>query len=130
MADGRKIIYPPGGPKPGGPYSPGVIEGEWLFVAGQVGRDPATGQLASGVEAQVRQALENVGGILRAAGCDFKDVTRVGVYLTRAEDFAALNEVYRQYFGEPFPARTTIICALVDQAMLVEIDAIARVATG
>jgi 2-iminobutanoate/2-iminopropanoate deaminase len=126
MADEREIIWPEGA-RPGGPYSPGVKDGEWLFVAGQAGRDPATGQMAEGVEAQVRQTLENVGSVLRAAGCDFKDVTRVGVYLTRAEDFATMNAVYKAYFPEPYPARTTIVCALVRAEMLVEIDAVARV---
>jgi 2-iminobutanoate/2-iminopropanoate deaminase len=126
MADERQIIYPEGA-RTGGPYSPGVRDGDWLFVAGQAGRDPASGKMAEGVEAQVRQTLENVGSVLRAAGCDFKDVARVGVYLTRAEDFATMNAVYREYFSEPYPARTTIVCGLVREEMLVEIDAVARV---
>jgi 2-iminobutanoate/2-iminopropanoate deaminase len=126
MADERQIIYPEGA-RTGGPYSPGVRDGDWLFVAGQAGRIPATGHMAEGVEAQVRQTLENVGSVLRAAGCDFKDVARVGVYLTRAEDFATMNAVYREYFSEPYPARTTIVCGLVREEMLVEIDAVARV---
>jgi 2-iminobutanoate/2-iminopropanoate deaminase len=126
MAQEREMIYPEGA-MTGGPYSPGVKDGEWLFVAGQSGRDPATGQMAEGVEAQVRQTLENVGSVLRAAGCDFKDVARVGVYLTRAADFATMNAVYREYFREPYPARTTIVCGLVREEMLVEIDAVARV---
>jgi 2-iminobutanoate/2-iminopropanoate deaminase len=128
MPDHRQSIYPANAPKPAGPYSPGLLDGDLLFVAGQVGRDPATGQLAGdSIESQARQTLVNIGTILRAAGCGFKDVVKAGVYLAQAEHFAGLNQVYREFFGEPYPARTTVICGLPDKAALVEIDVIARV---
>ncbi len=128
MTAPRKAIYPADAPKPAGPYSPGLIDGDLLFVAGQVGRDPATGQLSGeSIESQARQTLVNIGTILRAAGCGFPDVVKVGIYLAQAELFAGLNQVYREFFTEPYPARTTVICGLPEKAALVEIDVIARV---
>jgi 2-iminobutanoate/2-iminopropanoate deaminase len=128
MSNNRKVVYPPQAPKPAGPYSPGLIDGDLLFVAGQVGRDPATGQLAGeSIESQARQTLVNIGTILQAAGCGFQDVVKAGIYLSQAEHFASLNQVYREFFNEPYPARTTVICTMPDKAALVEIDVIARV---
>jgi len=129
MPNHRQVIYPANAPQPAGPYSPGLLDGDLLFVAGQVGRDPATGQLAGdSIDSQVRQTLLNIGAILRVAGGDFQDVVKVGIYLAQAEHFASLNQVYREFFSEPYPARTTVICGMPDKAALVEIDVIARVA--
>ena len=127
MSEERKVIYPANAARPGGPYSPGILDGGFLFVAGQVGRDPATGQFAGeGLEAQARQTLENIRTLLEAAGCSFKDVVKTNVYLGRAEFFAPFNQVYREFAVEPYPARTTIVCTLPDPAALIEIDVIAR----
>jgi 2-iminobutanoate/2-iminopropanoate deaminase len=126
MSDDRRAIFPAGGPKPGGPYSPAIVSGGFVFVAGQVGRRPATGEVPEGLEAQTRQTLENVRALLIAAGCDFKDVVKTGVFLARAEHFQAFNAVYREYFTEPYPARTTIVAALVAENLLVEVDVIVR----
>ena len=127
MTEDRRTIFPEGGPKPGGPYSPAMVSGGFVFVAGQVGREPATGQLAGDtIEAQTRQTLENIGTLLRAAGCDFDDVVKTTAYITRPEFFQLFNEIYKQFFPEPRPARSTVVCALVDTALLVEVDVIAR----
>jgi len=127
MNEDRRTIFPEGGPKPGGPYSPAMVSGGFVFVAGQVGREPATGQLAGDtIEAQTRQTLENIGTLLRAAGCDFDDVVKTTAYITRPEFFQPFNEIYKQFFPEPRPARSTVVCALVDTALLVEVDVIAR----
>ena len=124
--DERRAIFPEGGPPPGGPYSPAIVSGGFVFVAGQVGRAP-TGQLAGDtIEAQARQTIENIGAILRAAGCDFKDVVKTTAYIIQPEYFQPFNEVYKQYFPEPRPARSTVICALVDASLLIEVDVIAR----
>ena len=88
--------------------------------------DPETRQAREGVEAQTRQALENVRAALAAAGASMGDVLRVGVYLTRAEDFAAMNAVYREFFDAPYPARSTVYVGL-NPGLLVEIDALAVV---
>ncbi len=127
MTEDRRTVFPEGGPKPGGPYSPAMVSGGFVFVAGQVGWEPATGQLAGDtIEAQTRQTLENIGALLRAAGCDFDDVVKTTTYITRPEFFQPFNEIYKQFFPEPRPARSTVVCALVDTALLVEVDVIAR----
>jgi reactive intermediate/imine deaminase len=101
--------------------------GSIVAAAGQGGADPATGELVGpGVAEQARQALANIAAVLAACGASLDDVIRVGVFLTDTEDFAALNDVYRSVFSEPYPARTTVYVGLPD-GMKVEIDAIAVV---
>jgi 2-iminobutanoate/2-iminopropanoate deaminase len=129
MPENRSALYPAEAPTPAGPYSPGLLDGDLVFVSGQVGRDPTTGQLAGDtIESQARQTFINIGTILKAGGCDFHNVLKVGIYLSQAEHFAGLNQVYREFFSEPFPARTTVICGMPDKAALVEVDVIARAA--
>jgi 2-iminobutanoate/2-iminopropanoate deaminase len=114
------------GSPPGGPYSQAIRAGDFLFIAGQVGRDPATGQLAGDtIEAQTRQTLENMKTILEAAGATFADVVKVSAHLTDLALFDRFNSVYVQYFPEPRPARTTVGSQLL--GFIVEIDAIAYV---
>lgn len=125
MTEDRRPVFPEGGPKLPGPYSPGIVSGGFVHVSGQVGRSPE-GQIGDSLEAQARQAIENIGGILRAAGCDYKDAVKVSVFIAKAEFFQPFNQIYVQYFPEPRPARTTVVAALVDPALLIEIDAIAR----
>lgn len=110
-------------PKAAGPYSQGISFGDLVFVAGQRPADPVTGAIPDGISAQTRQVLENVRAILEAGGSSTNAVLKVNVYLTDLGDFAAMNEVYREFFGEPHPVRTTVGVAL--RGILVEIDAIA-----
>jgi 2-iminobutanoate/2-iminopropanoate deaminase len=127
MNSDKRSIFPAGGPKPGGPYSPAIVSGGFVFVAGQVGNDPATGHLSGDtIEAQTRQTLQNIGTLLRASGCGYEDVVKTSAYLVRADDFQSFNAVYSEFFPEPFPARSTVICALVRPELLVEVDVIAR----
>jgi 2-iminobutanoate/2-iminopropanoate deaminase len=120
-------IYPAGAAAPRGPYSPGVRAGDYIFVSGQVPIDPATNQAVTGdIKAETRQVLSNIQRILEGAGASMKDVVRCAVYLTDVKDFAAMNEVYIEFFGEIKPARTTIaVAALPLPGAKVEIDAIA-----
>jgi 2-iminobutanoate/2-iminopropanoate deaminase len=112
-------------PQPVASYSQAVQAGNLLQVAGQVGVDPATGTLAGEeVGEQTRQTLENVVAVLEAAGATLRDVIMVRVYLTDRAHFAAMNEVYAGFVGEPFPARTTVFVGLAE-GLLVEIDALA-----
>ena len=113
------------GANPLGPYSPGIVSGGFLFVAGQVGRGP-DGNVGATIEEQTRYTIENVGNVLRGAGCDFKDVVKANVYITKQEYFAAFNPIYMEYFPEPRPARATVIAALVDAALMIEIEVIAK----
>jgi 2-iminobutanoate/2-iminopropanoate deaminase len=111
-------------PQPGGPYSQAIVVDSFVFVAGQGPLDPATGQTPQGVEAQTHQVLKNLRAILQAAGADMSDVVKVTAHLADLADFDAYNGVYRQYFSEPYPVRTTVGSQLHD--ILVEIDVIAH----
>ncbi len=119
----KQVIRSDNAPKPGGPYSQGILAEKFLFVAGQTGTDPKTGTLPEGVAAQTRQTLENVKAIVEAVGTTLENVVRAGVYLRDIQDFGAMNEVYKTYFTQNQPARTTIQAALVGK-YLVEIDCI------
>lgn len=113
-------------PTPVGPYSPGISTGNLVFVSGQAGRDPATGAIASDVEAQTEQTLKNIAAILEAAGTDLSHVVRCGVFLIDIADFQKMNGVYARMFGGHRPARTTVqVAALPEPSLLVEIDAVA-----
>ena len=113
-------------PKAIGPYSQAVRAGQLLFLSGQVALDPATGQMVEGgVTEQTRRVFENLGAVLTAAGRSFADVVRTTVFLADMNDFAAMNEVYGQYFKEPYPARATVQVARLPKDARVEIDLIA-----
>lgn len=118
-------LTPPGVPTPRGPYSPLVRAGDFLFVAGQVPVDPATDQLSTGdIQHETRLAIGNVKRILEGAGSSLADVVRVGVYLADGGEFAKMNEVYAEFFGNDKPARTTIVCRFAAD-IKVEIDCVA-----
>jgi len=119
-------IFPPDTPAPRGPYSPAVAAGGFVFVSGQGPVDPATNQLSYGdIRHETRLTLSNVQRILAAAGASMADVVKCNVYLRDGNDFAAMNEVYREFFGDQRPARTTVAVAFADPLMKVEIDCIA-----
>ena len=115
-------------PTPVGPYSPGMIFGNLVFVSGQAGRDPATGTIAPDVEAQTEQVLRNIATILEAAGSGLPHVLRCGVFLVDMQEFPKMNEVYARAFGTHRPARTTVeVSDLPGPGLRVEIDAIAYI---
>jgi 2-iminobutanoate/2-iminopropanoate deaminase len=117
-------------PKAIGPYSQAVVENGFLFTAGQVPLDPATGKLVEGgLEAAAERVLDNLEAILAEAGLGLGDVVKATVYLTRAEDFAPMNAVYARRFGSHRPARSTVIVAALPAGAPLEIDFIARVAS-
>jgi 2-iminobutanoate/2-iminopropanoate deaminase len=112
-------------PPPKGPYSPAVRAGDFVFASGQVPRDPRTGELAGDdVATQTRQTLSNLQRVLEQAGASMADVVSVTVYLARADDWGAMNEVYSKMFHPPFPSRTTVGAEL--RGILVEISAVAH----
>src|SRR5262245_41711215 len=114
-------------PKPVGPYSQAIVEGNLLFLAGHGPSDPATGQLEAGnVQAQTTRVLENIRAILEAAGSSLDNVIRCNVYLKDIRDFAAMNEVYSRFFTPPYPARTTIQAGALPGGIGVEIECVAR----
>lgn len=112
--------------KPVGPYSPGIKAGNFVFTAGQIGVDPATGKLQDGIKEQTEQCLKNIAIILEAAGSSLDHVVKTTVFLADMAEFKEMNEVYTKYFvTDPKPARSTVQAALVTPEMKVEIDAIA-----
>jgi len=108
-----------------GSYSQAIDAGVLVFVAGQVGLDPATRELAVGVEAQAERAMRNIGAVLDAAGLTMADVAKTTVLLADIADFDAVNAVYRRFVGDPPPARATFAVAALPRGALVEIEAIA-----
>ncbi|MDZ7315228.1 MAG: RidA family protein [candidate division KSB1 bacterium] len=109
-----------------GPYSQAVAAaGTIIFVSGQLGLDPKTGELVAGIEAQTKQALRNLGEILAAAGASRQNVVKTTVFLQNMDDFAAMNAVYAEWFGEARPARSTVQVARLPKGALIEIEATA-----
>ena len=128
MSDQAQPVTARNLPTPVGPYSPGMIFGRLVFVSGQAGRDPATGQLAPDMTAQTEQVLKNIATILEAAGSGMPHVLRCGVFLVDMKDFPKMNEVYARAFGSHRPARTTVqVAGLPGDGLLVEIDAVAYI---
>lgn len=122
----RHAVASPRAPKAIGPYSAALRAGQLLFISGQVPMDPATGALVDGdIAAQTRQVLANIGALLEAAGLTFNDVARTTVFLADMNDFAAMNDVYRTRFAEPYPARSTVQAARLPRDARIEIDVIA-----
>lgn len=114
----KKIIQPKGMPT-GRPFSPGVLVDGTLYVSGTTGQDVKAGKIPDDFEAEVKQALENIGVVLKEAGMDFSNAVAVQVYLTDMELFPRMNAVYTSYFKEPRPARTTVgVAKLVGTARI------------
>lgn len=124
----RQIIHSDHAPKAIGPYSQAVQVGNTVYLSGQTPIDPATGELVEGdIGVQARQVFENLKAVLSAARLSFDNVARVGIYLTDLGNFSAVNEVMKQYFKEPYPARSTIGVAALPKDSQVEIDLVAVV---
>ena len=113
-----------------GPYSQAIRSGDMLFASGQIGLDPATGQLVpGGITEQTKRVFENIKAVLAEAGIDLLHVVKTTVYLKTMSDFAAMNEVYAKYLapeGVVAPARSTVAVAGLPKDALVEIEVIAR----
>ncbi|HXE84872.1 MAG TPA: RidA family protein [Gemmatimonadales bacterium] len=123
----RKAVHTDKAPKPVGPYSQAIIEGDFIFVAGQGPINPGTGSLELGdARSETKRVFENIQAILVAAGSSLEQVVKCNVYLRDINDFAAMNEVYQTYFTPPFPARTTIQAGALPGGIGVEIECIAR----
>jgi 2-iminobutanoate/2-iminopropanoate deaminase len=123
----KSIIRPAAAPAPVGPYSHAVRTGDLLFCAGQIPLDPATGTLVAGdIKAQTRQVLENVKVILQDQQLSFANVVKTTVFLTNLADFAAMNDIYAEFFTAAHPARSTVQVAALPRAALVEIEVVAH----
>ena len=119
-------VYLEGLPRPVGPYTPAVRAGDFVYVSGQVPRDPATGDLVGDyLPMQARAVLNNVRRVLESAGATMADVVSVTVYLADTNDWAQFNEVYKEFFTEPYPSRTAVGCEL--RGIKVEVSCVAYV---
>jgi 2-iminobutanoate/2-iminopropanoate deaminase len=123
----RNAIVTEKAPKPLGPYSQAIVDGDLIFVAGQGCTNPQTGKLELGdVRSETKRTFENMRAILEAAGSSLDDVLKCNVYLRDIDDFAVMNDVYKTFFSPPFPARTTIQAGALPGGIAVEIECIAR----
>ncbi len=126
-----KIHHTPDAPPALGPYSQAVACDGWLYTAGQVGLDPATGKLvADDFEAQARQVMKNLRAVLASAGCTFSDVVRATIFVTDLADFGTLNAIYSEAMGDHRPARSTVQVAGLPAGARVEIDLVAKIPGG
>jgi 2-iminobutanoate/2-iminopropanoate deaminase len=122
-----QYVKSPNAPQPKGPYSQGVVAGGFLFISAQGPFDPKTGKIAgSSIESQTRQTLENVRAILETAGLNIHNLVKVSVFLKNSSDFPKMNEVYKTYFPDNPPTRTTVEAGIPIPGVLVSVDAIAH----
>lgn len=120
-------VYPPGAPRPLGPYSPAVRSGNLLFVSGQLGVDPESGELLAGIDLQTRQALKNASSILEAAGSSLDKVVKTTIFLVDLADFPLVNQVYGEFFPLNPPARTTVVVKALPRGARLELELVAEV---
>ena len=122
MSANKQPIQTNNAPQAIGPYSQAVKFGNLLITSGQLGIDPATGNIPATIEEQTRQSLENVKAIVEAAGASMDQVVKTTVFLKDMNDFATVNGIYAQYFSEPYPARSAVEVARLPKDGLVEIE--------
>ena len=120
----RKIIATASAPAAIGPYSQAVQAGDTVYLSGQIGLDPATMQMAEGIDAQIVRVFENLKAVAAAAGGSLADAVKVNIYVTDLANFAKVNDVMAQVFSQPYPARATVQVAALPRGALVEVDAV------
>jgi 2-iminobutanoate/2-iminopropanoate deaminase len=124
----KRVVYTDKAPKPVGPYSQAVLVNGWLFIAGQIPLDPATGKMVEGsFEDKARRVLENIKAIVEAAGGSLRDVVKVTVYLRDISLFERFNKVYSEYFSEEPPARVVVEVSNLPKNAEVEVEAVAYI---
>ena len=121
----KEIIKATGAPAAIGPYSHAVVAGNMMFLSGQIAINPATGEMPAGIQAQTKQAIDNIKAILATKGATLDNVVKTTVYLAEMSLFGEMNEVYASEFSEPFPARSAIAIKELPKQALVEIEVIA-----
>ena len=122
----RSVVHTAGAPAAIGPYSQAIVTGNLVFASGQIALDAESGEFLGGdVQGQTRKALQNLSAVLEASGSSLARVTKTTVFLTAMSNFAAMNEIYSQFFSDQPPARSTVAVAELPRAALVEIEAIA-----
>ncbi|MBP1970950.1 2-iminobutanoate/2-iminopropanoate deaminase [Virgibacillus natechei] len=119
-----KEIFTENAPAALGPYSQAIQAGDFIYVSGQIGINPATSEVVEGIEKQTEQVMKNLKTILTEAGTDFSQVVKFTIYLSSMDDFATVNDIYGAYLSEPYPARATVEVSRLPKDLLVEMDAV------
>jgi 2-iminobutanoate/2-iminopropanoate deaminase len=122
----RSAVSTSSAPSAIGPYSQGIVSDGLVFCSGQIGLDPATGDLVEGLEAQTERVLRNIAAILDAAGLTMADVVKTTIFLTDMADFATVNGIYGKHVVDPPPARSTVAVSGLPKNAQIEIEVIAR----
>lgn len=125
----REVVHSNGAPKAIGPYSQAIRAGDTVYLSGQIGLDPATGQLVDGLSGQVHRVFQNLRAVCEAAGGTLDDLVKVTLLLVDINDFAKVNEIMTTYFREPYPARATYQVAALPKGARVEVEGV-MVAAG
>ena len=120
----RKIIATASAPAAIGPYSQAVQAGNTVYLSGQIGLDPATMQMAEGIDAQIARVFDNLKAVAAASGGSLADAVKVNIYVTDLANFARVNDAMAQVFSPPYPARATVQVAALPRGALVEVDAV------
>jgi reactive intermediate/imine deaminase len=121
----KKVIHTPQAPKAIGPYSQAIAAGGAVWLSGQIGLDPANGELVpGGVEAEARRAFTNLAAVAEAAGANLAAAVKVTIYLVDFGHFAVVNRIMQEFFSEPYPARVTIAAAALPRGAAIEVDCI------
>ena len=123
----KQTVHSEAAPKAIGPYSQAVRCGKTVYLAGQIGLDPKTMELVSGLEAQTRRVFENLAAVAQAAGGGLNDIVKLTIYLVDLGEFGRVNEIMASFFTAPFPARATLGVAGLPRGALIEVDAIMHI---
>jgi 2-iminobutanoate/2-iminopropanoate deaminase len=123
---GKQVIFTDKAPRPIGPYSQAMQSGDFVFLSGQVGIDPATGNITGTTEEQTTRAMENLRAVLQESGLGFEDVVQTRVYLVNMSDWTAVNGIYSAYFTDNYPARAAVQVSGLPKGAAVEIEMVAR----
>lgn len=121
----KRIVHTEKAPEAIGPYSQAVEANGFLFISGQLGIDPSTGNLGDGVDEQTRLSMQNIGQILSEAGIDYRNIVRTGIFMRTMDDFQKVNAIYATFFQDSFPARATVAVGGLPKDAAVEIEAVA-----
>jgi len=118
----KLVISTSDAPQAIGTYSQAIRKGNIIFLSGQIGLDPKTMNLVEGIEAQIHQVFKNMHAVVKASGCALEDMTKLNIYLTDLAHFSLVNEIMKEYYKEPFPARAAVGVASLPKGALIEAD--------
>jgi 2-iminobutanoate/2-iminopropanoate deaminase len=126
VSPAKQVVFTDTAPQPIGPYSQAVTSGNLVFLSGQIGIDPASGNVSGTAEKQTTQAMENLREVLRESGLGFGDVVQTRIYLVNLSDWTMVNTIYGSYFMDNYPARSTVVVAGLPKGALVEIEMVVQ----